>query len=253
MLDGRTSTKVCDSPAGADVFDINSNLPLLSKEQQDEFHSTVARLLYLSKRARPDILLPVSFLTTRVRKATEQDQAKLNRVLDYLSQGHRALILGCAADGPKLEAYVDASHATHADRKGHTGAIITLGRGAIYASSSKQKTISRSSFEAEVNAASFTGSTVIWLSRLMGELGYNVLPTTIYQDNEGTASILRSGRLTGRNSKHIDVHMLWMAEKVTEGMLAIKWIPTEEMLADVLTKGMVGKSFQALRDLLMGN
>jgi hypothetical protein len=87
----------------------------------------------------------------------------------------------------------------------------------------------------------------------MGELGYNVLPTTIYQDNEGTASILRSGRLTGRNSKHIDVHMLWMAEKVTEGMLAIKWIPTEEMLADVLTKGMVGKSFQALRDLLMGN
>ena len=172
--------------------------------------------------------------------------------MSYLDQGHKSLILGCGEDGPKLEAYIDASHATHADRKGHTGAMITLGRGAIYASSTKQKTISRSSFEAEVNAASFTGSTVISLVRLMEELGYDVKPTTIYQDNEGTASVLRSGRLSGRNSKHIDVHALWLSEKVAEGMLAIKWIPTQKMLADVLTKGMVGKPFQAFRDLLLG-
>ena len=50
----------------------------------DVFHSIIAKLLYVSLRARMDILLPVNFLCTRVTKSTVEDQAKLKWVLQYI-------------------------------------------------------------------------------------------------------------------------------------------------------------------------
>ena len=39
--------------------------------------------MYLAKRVRLDILLPISFLSTRVSRCTEEDIKKLNEVLKY--------------------------------------------------------------------------------------------------------------------------------------------------------------------------
>lgn len=252
VLEGRHISRTYSSPAGVDIFEVDNDATLLSDKEQDEFHSTVAKLLYASKRARPDILLPVSFLTTRVRKATSQDLAKLERVIGYLKGGHQGLILGCGEGGPELRAYVDASHATHADLKGHSGTLISLGRGPIFASSTKQKTVARSSFEAEVNAVSEASSMVIWTQNLLMEMGVMCRPGIVYQDNLGTVSVLKTGKLTGRGSKHIDIRHLWIAEKVQEGTLEVKWIPTEHMLADILTKGIVGENFQSQKARMLG-
>jgi hypothetical protein len=49
------------------------------------FHTVVAKLLYLGKRIRPDILLTVSFLCTRVTKVTERDMIKLKRLVNYVA------------------------------------------------------------------------------------------------------------------------------------------------------------------------
>lgn len=48
------------------------------------FHSMVARILYLAKQVRADIIMLVSFLCTQVTKATEEDQGKLESLLGYL-------------------------------------------------------------------------------------------------------------------------------------------------------------------------
>lgn len=60
----------------------------LSKSLDDigaaNFHSLVAKLLYLAKRTRPDILTTVSYLTTRVRDPTRDDEKKLERLMKYL-------------------------------------------------------------------------------------------------------------------------------------------------------------------------
>jgi len=55
------------------------------KQRASIFHATVAKLLFIAKRARPDILLAISFLTTRVKEPDEDDWGKLKRVLGYLS------------------------------------------------------------------------------------------------------------------------------------------------------------------------
>jgi hypothetical protein len=44
-------------------------------------HTTIAKLLFLSTRVRPDILLTVNELTTRVDRFTSKDKKKLLRVL----------------------------------------------------------------------------------------------------------------------------------------------------------------------------
>ena len=59
-------------------------------------HSKVAQLLYLGKWIRKDILATVAFLTTRVNKATEEDDGKLLRVLKYLRGTQEiGLVLDC--------------------------------------------------------------------------------------------------------------------------------------------------------------
>jgi hypothetical protein len=72
------------TPATSDLFEVDVDSPRLSKSDSEDFHSNTAKLLFLSKRTRPDICVPVSFLTSRVQESTEQDMGKLKRVLRYL-------------------------------------------------------------------------------------------------------------------------------------------------------------------------
>jgi hypothetical protein len=76
---------IVNTPASDQLFVIR-DVPLLSPSDKEEFHSTVAKILYLAKRVRPDILLPTSFLSTRVQCPTDDDRAKLQRVLRYLKE-----------------------------------------------------------------------------------------------------------------------------------------------------------------------
>ena len=56
-------------------------------------------LLFLSTRVRPDILLAVTFLCTRVHCATRQDAIKLSRVHSYLNAtSDLGIVLGSAGD-----------------------------------------------------------------------------------------------------------------------------------------------------------
>jgi hypothetical protein len=74
-----------------------------------------AKLLYLAKRARPDILTMVCFLCTRVQEGTDEDRKKLYRVLGYL-KGISNTCLRLKPNGIlKVEALIDAAFAGHPD------------------------------------------------------------------------------------------------------------------------------------------
>ena len=66
------------------LFQIDEKAEKLSEAERKKFHTTTAKLLYLTKHAKPDILTPVGFLRTRVTRATVQDRMKLLRILGYL-------------------------------------------------------------------------------------------------------------------------------------------------------------------------
>lgn len=66
---GMEIKKSAINPARGDLFEVDDDLPVLPKKELEMFHSTVAKLLHLSIRARPDLQLALSFLCTRVSKA----------------------------------------------------------------------------------------------------------------------------------------------------------------------------------------
>ena len=71
------------NPGRRDTFTLNENAVLLVESKRKAFHSMVQRILYVAKRVRMDTFTVVSFLCTRVTKATEDDQAKLEHLLGY--------------------------------------------------------------------------------------------------------------------------------------------------------------------------
>jgi hypothetical protein len=114
----------------------------------------VAKLLYLAKRARPDIITVVSFLCTRVKAPTMEDVEKLEHLLGYLHRTKSRSMVLKPRKSLSMEAYIDASFATHMDEKSHSGVIVLVGSVGVLFTSRKQKCVSKSLTEAELIALS---------------------------------------------------------------------------------------------------
>ena len=161
-------TVTADTPAADDLFDVTetspSNMKLLGADEA-YYRTFTAKLLYLAKRVRPDVLLPVSFLTTRATTCTAQDLKKLHRVIKYVrGTPHRGTVVEFGLN-PRVKSYIDASYAIHdGDKRSHTGATFLFGKGGpLYVTSVKQGIVTKSSTEAELVAFSDVSSEVISL------------------------------------------------------------------------------------------
>jgi hypothetical protein len=239
------------TPSSNDLFVVDQNAEPLDQPTKDLFHSRVAKVLYCAKRSRPDLLTTTSFLATRVQEPTVQDLGKLQRLLRYVN-GTRDLWLTLEAEeGWGLFAYIDASYGQHPDGKSHTGVCMLLGKGAFYVQSSKQKIVSKSSTEAEIIAVSDGLGEVIWARNFLLGQGVPLGPAVIYQDNKSTMALIAKGRSTSARTKHINIRYFFVKDRVEAGELVIKYAPTEEMLADLLTKPLQGELFRKLRHSIL--
>lgn len=106
-------TKNSHIPAFNKLFIIDEESKLLSTEDKEMFHHVVAKMLYLAKRARGDILTTISFLTTRVLEPTIEDWNKMGKVLMYLNSTADLIMRLSSNDNFQVHYYVDASHANH--------------------------------------------------------------------------------------------------------------------------------------------
>jgi hypothetical protein len=113
--------KTCVTPAKLGLFEVAEESAMVDHVL---FHSVVAKLLYLGKRGRPDILLPVQFLCTRVKKPTVADQRKLERVLGYLLLTKTWARTLDNSSFTQVTTYIDASFAQHVDGKSQSGCMI---------------------------------------------------------------------------------------------------------------------------------
>ena len=252
VLDDWPVKKSAPTPAREDLLTINSTSPALLEKDREVLHSMVARLLYLAKKVRPDILLPVIFLTTRVQTATQQDQSKLHRIIQYLS-GTKTLGIVFKFDGGPTDAvpcYMDASYGVHMDGKSHSGGVILFGGGPVYVCSRKQKIVTRSSWEAEIVAASDGGFQILWTVQLLRELGFTNMKALLHQDNKGAIQSIEKGCATGATTRHVNIRYFWIKEQISEGTIKVVWVPTDSMIADGLTKPLQGTKFEVFRNSL---
>ena len=255
-----TISKATTTPAKKDLFEIDETSDRLDPQLAEVFHSVTAKLLFTAQRARIDILLPVAFLCTRVSHPTDQDWQKLKRVLQYLL-GTRdlELILGMnAADGSfaTLTAWVDASYGVHPDKRSHTGGTMSFGRGAFSCKSKKQKINTKSSTEAEVVGASDYLPNMLWAKNFLEAQGISLANNNIVfnQDNQSAIRLETNGRASaGQQSKHIDNRYFWITDRIKQKEISIQYCPTEQMIADFLTKPLQGALFNRFRSILLGH
>jgi hypothetical protein len=126
------------------------------------FHHTVAQLLCACPRAQKDLQTAIAFLTRRVRSPYEDDWEKLKRVLRYLKSTINIPLILRADNLNIIKWWVDASYACHGDCRGHTGAIMSLGKSSVSSMSKKQKINTRSSTGSDLGGADDTMPGVMW-------------------------------------------------------------------------------------------
>ena len=86
--------------------------------------------------------------------------------------------------------YVDASFAVHPDFKSHTGAVMTMGEGAVQTISPKQKLNTRSSTESELVGGDDSITKILWTRLFIEAQGYDVTENVLYQDNKSTILLI---------------------------------------------------------------
>ena len=242
-----------ETPAGNDLLDAGRGA-LLDDERREIFHSFVAKGIFLSKRARLDIHPTVSVLATRVRKPNESDWKKLTRMMRYLhatKKWHKTL----RADSLRvIKHYVDASFAVHPDFRSHTGSTMTMGNGAMLVKSSKQKLNSRSSTEAELIGVDDAITMILWTKLFMEQQGYEIDENIIYQDNKSAILLEKNGRKSaGKRSRAINIRYFFVTDHVEKGNVSIEYCPTDDMIADFMTKPLQGQKFRDFRSDILGD
>lgn len=235
-----------------DMTNNNINTPC----KDHTFLSQIMKVSFLAQRSRPDLLLPLSFLTTRVANPNQSDYQKLHRLLQYIN-GTQSLGITLSPKEIKLVAWIDASYACHDDLKSHSGIVLSLGEinnsasSINYVSSKKQKLITTSSAESELVAQYLGLKQIIWSRAILKDLGFEQAePTILFQDNKSTITMSNNGS-GGKNSKHIDIRYFLIKEKIDEKSIELRYLETSNMLADILTKALNGSLFSKLRSRLL--
>ena len=103
------------SPAAEYLFEVDEECELLPECHRKILHSIVAKLLYVATKGRPDLYVPIVFLTSRVSKANQDEWKKLARLLSYV-KGTKALVLTLSVDSLNVvNWYVDAAYGVRDD------------------------------------------------------------------------------------------------------------------------------------------
>ena len=247
LMKGAMST-----PAANHLFEINPEAEKLEDVKAETYHHLVAKLLYLAKRSRPDILLAVSFMCTRVQAPDVDDWKKLGRCMRYL-EDTKDLYLTLEADNlSKIRWWVDASFGVHGDMRSHTGASMMIGKGSVYSMSSKQKINTRSSTEAELVGVDDAIGMAMWMRMFMEHQGYSIQDNIIYQDNQSAMLLEKNGKKSsGKRTRHMDLRYYFITDQIEKKTARVAYCPTDDMIGDFFTKPLQGTKFRKFRDAIL--
>jgi len=137
-----------------------------------------------------------------------------------------------------MTAYTDASYDNCLDmRRSFSGYIFQLGNATISWRCRKQQSVATSTCKAEYMALTMTTKHHLWLKRGTQELLKEDIPTALFCDSNAAIDVAYNPKLNDR-SKHIDIAYHFTRKQIDQGNVSVMYVPSEENLADICTKGM---------------
>ncbi|GJU71817.1 zinc finger, CCHC-type containing protein [Tanacetum coccineum] len=220
---------------------------------QLEYSKVIGCLMYAMTCTRPDIAFAVGKLSMYTSNPGTQHWKAIQRVLKYLKKT-MDYKLTYNSYPSVLEGYTDASWISNSeDNSSISGWVFLLGGGAICWASKKQTCITGSTMEYEFVALAVAGKEAEWLRNLILEIPLWSKPITpIFIRCDGAATLAKAySQMYNGKSRHLGVRHSMIHELITNGVISIEFVRSQQNLADHLTKGLardlVIKSAEGMR------
>uniref|UniRef100_A0AAV1UB76 RxLR effector candidate protein n=1 Tax=Peronospora matthiolae TaxID=2874970 RepID=A0AAV1UB76_9STRA len=216
------------------------------------YRSAVGGIMYLMVATRPDLAAAVGSLSQFSSDPCPTHWQALKRVLRYLQATPNHGLEFTREEGSRICGYTDADWAGDIEsRRSTSGYVFMMNGECISWKSQKQRTVALSSTEAEYMALSEATKEAVWLKVLLGELGEMTSDEAIkmYEDNQGSIALAKNPEFHKR-TKHIDIRYHFVRKRVESGEVVLEYCPTQDMLADMMTKPIAAVQFENIRDRL---
>ena len=225
--------------------------PMDAAEQKDmeniPYRNAVGAMIYAATATRPDIANAVGNVSKFMENPNRTHWNAVKRIFRYLN-GTKDYGLHYTKGCRKLAGYSDSDFAGDLDtRRSTTGYVFQMGQNTITWNSKRQQTVALSTTEAEYMALCHASKEAIWIQKLLLDLGIENTEIILYEDNQGCLA-LANNPVNHTRTKHIDVQYHFVREKLENEAFKLEYCPTENMLADLLTKPIAKHQFQKLRE-----
>ena len=214
-------------------------------------------MLHLVKWSRPEISNAVRELTRFMSGAGLVHQKAMDRSMKYcIGTPNRGKVLKPRRmyDGSKdfefeISGTSDSDYANNPERRRCVSGGVTFLEGAPVAMKCHMQ---GSVTEAETIAAVETVQDMIYTNRVLESIGLKVkTPMVLEMDNKGAIDLANNWSSGGR-TRHVETRFWFLRELKEDGILMLKWIPTEHMCADIFTKNCPGPLFEIHTSVFCG-
>jgi hypothetical protein len=151
----------------------------------------------------------------------------------------------------RLQGYADSDWVgSTIDRKSTFRCCFNLGSAMVSWCSRKQTFVALSTAEAEYIAICMTVREAVWLRKLLaGLFGQMMDPTVIHCDNQSCVKLLENP-ISHDSTKHVEIKYHYICDMVQRKEVRVEYLPTDEQIANVLTKPLAKSKFVYFRDKL---
>jgi len=213
------------------------------------YRELIGSLMYVATTTRPDIMYATTELSKFVANFGQAHYNAAKRVIKYLKA---TINLGIeykfGENENKLFGYSDADFAGDVDsRRSMSGNAFMLNGGIVAWTAKRQKTVALSTCESEYIAACAATREVVWLRRLLKDIGKQQdSGTSIKMDNQAAILLIKKDENKNR-TKYIDIQYHFTREKYATNEIGIEFVPSKDQLADMFTKPLPRERFTLLR------
>jgi hypothetical protein len=220
------------------------------------YQQLVGSLGYISICTRPDVARAHSVLARHLQNPSQKHLSSVYQVWRYLL-GSRHLAISASGETPQNSHYLtkpqavdqadeifygasDAAFADHPERRSSQGYLFNLYGLPIDWKATVQRSVTKSTTEAELLALSHAGSELIWWNQLFKQIRFSLeIRPTLYCDNRQTVGIInRTESKMNTRIRHVDTHQMWLRQEAAAGHIQVSWLGTSQMPADGLTKSL---------------
>lgn len=231
------------------------------------YRQVIGVLNYIAASSRPDITFAVHQCGLSNNPGRIHEIA-VRQIVRYLKGTRDKGYILCPTEMPSIDCYADAdfagawtieTSANPASVKSRTSYLITFAGCPILWTSKLQREIALSTTEAEYISLSQAMRDLIPMRTIMQEMttvfGYKVQQaithSMVFEDNKGCIDLIAAPTMRPR-SRHISIKYHHFREHVRKGLIRIRWIASDQQLADIFTKPLTAPKFVMLCKHILG-